>query len=182
GNFGWNVKEGSFFFDPNGEDNGFVTDQPPASGLPADLIDPVAEYDHDEGIAVVGGLVYRGTQIPELAGRYVFGDYGTADGGGRLFFIDENEQIQELTLAGGAALARRVLGFGQDADGELYVLANETGTPFGATGVVLRIDSAANSPVDPGAGELPSGGGAFGYPATAILLYMLWLSARRRRP
>ena len=28
-----------------------------------------------EGRAVIGGLVYRGTRYPELAGRYVFGDY-----------------------------------------------------------------------------------------------------------
>ena len=32
-----------------------------------------------------------------------------------------------------------VLGFAQDAQGELYVLANDTGTPFENTGVVLRI-------------------------------------------
>jgi hypothetical protein len=32
-----------------------------------------------------------------------------------------------------------LLGFGQDAHGELYVMANTTGTPFGDTGVVLRV-------------------------------------------
>jgi hypothetical protein len=45
------------------------------------LIDPVAEYDHTgpnetiNGEAAIGGYVYRGTGVPELAGRYVFGDY-----------------------------------------------------------------------------------------------------------
>jgi hypothetical protein len=35
-----------------------------------------------------------------------------------------------------------LLGFGQDTLGELYVLANETGTPFGDSGVILRIEAA----------------------------------------
>ena len=140
GNYGWRLKEGSFFFDPNGEDSGFVTDEP-AAEVPADLIDPVAEYDHDEGIAVVGGFVYRGTEVPDLIGRYLFGDYGTAEGGGRLFVLDENEQIQELGVAAESGFTRRILGFGRDANGELYVLANDTGTPFGESGAVLRMEA-----------------------------------------
>ena len=137
GNYGWNVKEGSFFFDPNGEGAGFVTDQPPPGGVPPGLVDPIAEYDHDEGIAVVGGFVYRGTAVPELVGRYVFGDHGSEEGG-RLFVLDQTDTIEELGVAG-EVFTQRVLGFGRDAAGELYVLANDTGTPFGATGAVLRI-------------------------------------------
>lgn len=139
GNYGWNVKEGSFFFDANGAEPGFVTDQPPTAGVPPGLTDPVAEYDHDEGIAVVGGFVYRGTAVPGLVGRYVFGDYGAAEGG-RLFVLDETDSIAELQVASTTGFTRRLLGFGRDAAGELYVLANDTGTPFGATGVVLRLD------------------------------------------
>jgi len=130
GNYGWNDKEGSFFFDPDGSANGFVTDVAP--GVPPGLIDPIAEYDHDEGIAVIGGFVYRGTRVPELTGRYVFGDYT-----GRLFYLDESSQIRELAL--GAPLGRALLGFGQDANGEIYVLANGTGIPFGDTGEVLLV-------------------------------------------
>ena len=40
----------------------------------------------------------------------------------------------------GEPFARRVLGFGFNAAGELYVLANATATPFGKTGVVLHIE------------------------------------------
>jgi glucose/arabinose dehydrogenase len=159
GNYGWPIKEGSFCFDDNDTRNGFVTDD--AACGPLGLIDPVAEYDHDnragsppppEGISVIGGFVYRGNQIGPLRGRYVFGDYSrsffTPDG--RLFFLVHrnlvaankrirNSRIAELKIDGLDKLGLYVLGFGQDANGELYVMANSTGVPDGATGVVLKI-------------------------------------------
>src|SRR5919106_172318 len=139
GNFGWRLKEGSFIFDPNGADPGFVTaDQP---GGPPGLINPVAQYDHDEGIAVVGGFVYRGSDIRRLRGSYVFGDFERPDSDeGRLFFLPGRRNIREFLLDGQESLGINLDGFGQDANGELYVLGNTTGTPFGATGVVLRIE------------------------------------------
>jgi|GEM_PF-5975132 len=138
GNYGWNVKEGTFFFDPNGEEAGFVTAEPGAAPpVAGTLIDPVAQYDHDEGAAIVGGHVYRGMRVPSLVGRYVFGDYGT-DAGGRLFVLEADGAIRELAVDGG--FGKRVLGFGRDVLGESYVLANDTGTPSGGTGVVLRIE------------------------------------------
>lgn len=139
GNYGWNLKEGAFFFDPNGNDPGFVTDVDP--GVPPGLIDPIGQYDHDEGIAIIGGFVYRGGNIPALQGRYVFGDFAqTFNNDGRLFHL-MGDQVVEFPL-GQDALGLSLLGFGQDASGELYVLANGTGVPFGTTGVVLRIDPA----------------------------------------
>ena len=139
GNYGWRIKEGSFCFDPNGDEPGFVFACEPGD-TPEGLIDPIAEYDHDEGIAVVGGFVYHGQQIPPLRGRYVFGDFfQPASLSGRLFYLQKNNRIQEFQLADQATLGLSLLGFGQDANGELYVLANATGTPFGDTGVVLRI-------------------------------------------
>jgi hypothetical protein len=139
GNYGWRRKEGSFCFDPNGDDPGFVYECDP--GDPSnDLIDPIAEYDHDEGLAVVGGFVYRGDRIPALRGRYVFGDFfHPASGSGRLFYLARNGRIRELPLVDRETLGYSLLGFGQDANGEIYVLANETGTPFGDTGVILRL-------------------------------------------
>jgi hypothetical protein len=140
GNFGWRVKEGSFLFDPNGDDPGFVTERSP--GEPEGLIDPVAEYDHDEGISVIGGFVYRGDAIQQLRGRYVFGDFARSTTEfGRLFHLRSSgaSRIQEFRLVGQDSLGLKLNGFGQDADGELYVLGNTTGTPFGDTGVVLRI-------------------------------------------
>lgn len=138
GHYGWNYKEGSFWFVVNGNMSGYVTDQPLDS--PPGLIDPVAEYDHDEGISVIGGFVYRGNRIAALSGRYVFGEFArTFDNDGRLFYLDESNGIREFALVDATGVERSILGFGQDGKGELYLLANSTGTPFGDTGVVLRI-------------------------------------------
>jgi hypothetical protein len=145
GNYGWRLKEGSFCFDPAGANPGFVFDC--GASEPAGLIDPVAEYDHDDGIAIVGGYVYRGDAIPPLKGRYVFGDFLLpAIGSGRLFYLQNNNHIMEFQIAGSETLGLRVLGFGQDAAGELYVLANQAGVPFGETGVVLKIGWANGKP------------------------------------
>ena len=42
--------------------------------IPA-LTEPVLEYSHDDGEAVIGGFVERGTGVPALSGLYVFGDF-----------------------------------------------------------------------------------------------------------
>lgn len=151
-NLGWNWKEGRFFFGPNGTDAGYVSKTNP--GAPAGLVDPVAQYDHSEGLAVIGGFVYRGSRVPHLAGRYIFGDFArTFAADGRLFYLRRKEivhygrtsrsMIAELRIQGQDALNLALLGFGQDASGEVYVMANATGTPFGTTGLVLRIASAS---------------------------------------
>jgi glucose/arabinose dehydrogenase len=138
-NLGWNIKEGSFCFNPNGDDPGFVTECVAAAGA-TELSDPIAEYDHDEGIAVIGGFVYRGHRVRELFGRYIFGDFArTFDNDGRLFILEDNLSISELQIRGRDGLQRFLLGFGQDAAGEIYVMVNSTGVPFGSTGVVLKI-------------------------------------------
>ena len=137
GNYGWNLKEGTFRFEPAaGNVSGDI------SGLDG-LIDPVAEYDHDDGISIIGGFVYRGSAIPELYGKYVFGDFSRSFGAatGRLFYADlETGLIQELIIgADDRDLNLYVKGFGIDAEGEIYVLAGTTLGPFGDGGIVLNI-------------------------------------------
>src|SRR5205085_5404649 len=79
GNYGWHEKEGTFLFHPGlpfSPEDSFVT-----RGTVPGVIDPVAEYDHTapqgevNGEAVIGGYVYHGSAVPQLDGRYVFGDY-----------------------------------------------------------------------------------------------------------
>jgi glucose/arabinose dehydrogenase len=151
GNYGWRVKEGTFLFDPAGTEllgfasDGFVFANSP--GAPPGLIDPVAQYDHDEGVATIGGFVYRGQELPRLRGRYVFGDYsdGLNSGNGRVMYVVEGDRADPrdrtprvFNLVNGH-LNVFVLGFGEDADGELYVLANQTGGPDGDTGLVMKV-------------------------------------------
>lgn len=128
-NYGWGVKEGSFLFDPNGEGDGFVTER--SLGSPAGLSDPIAQYDHDDGIAVIGGFVYRGNDVPALKGLYLF-----AENIGRVFYLSPGKNIFEA-LDG--PIDASVLGAGQDAAGELYVMVNDEGVPFGNTGRVLKV-------------------------------------------
>ena len=149
-NYGWPIKEGTFRFDNNGDGPGFVTRRTP--GSPAGLTDPILEYDHTapggkrcgsegatpancEGIAVVGGYVYRGSRVPDLRGRYVFGDYsrGFAQPLGRVF-VNDGRDIEALADPGIA-----VNGFAEDGRHDLYVLGNRTGVLSGNTGKVLRI-------------------------------------------
>ena len=144
GNYGWKYKEGTFFFDDNGAGNGFVTDIDPG-GVPTGLIDPLAQYDHDEGISVIGGFVYRGTQLDFLKGVYVFGDWSLnfTEPPGRLFYLTPTNAIREFRLPAGQKFGLFLHGFGQDANGELYVMGNTTGNPFADangknTGQVLR--------------------------------------------
>jgi glucose/arabinose dehydrogenase len=149
GNFGWAVKEGDFLFN---RANGTIG-APPGNrspGSPAGLIDPISgiagtlEYDHSDGISITGGFVYHGTKIPELIGKYVFGDLALrtqpvrADG--RLFYADlDTGDIREFLLPqfadGVLPNGLTVHGFGQDGNGELYALV--TNTPSNGTGGII---------------------------------------------
>lgn len=128
-NYGWRIKEGSFLFDANGTGPGFVTARSP--GRPPGLRDPIAEYDHDDGIAVIGGFIYRGENVRTLKGMYVF-----AETIGRVFYLGRSRNIFEA-LDGPVDAA--ILGTGQDAAGELYIMVNDAGVPFGETGRVLKV-------------------------------------------
>ena len=154
-NFGWHFKEGTFLFNPffyvllNPPSDGFVYANSPCS--PPDMIDPMAQYDHDEGTAVIGGFVYRGPDpnLQEIRGRYVFGDYSRRflNGNGEVFWLDERNNCDPkdctpriFHLTNGPLNGNTfMLGFGEDARGNLYGLANETGIPFEETGLVMKL-------------------------------------------
>ena len=85
-NYGWRLREGSFATGyAVGRSLGPVYRRPETDPRP--FVYPVAQYDHDEGFAIGGGYVYRGTDISELQGRYVFTDFPR----GRLFAIDVDD-------------------------------------------------------------------------------------------
>ncbi|WP_114576609.1 PQQ-dependent sugar dehydrogenase [Saliphagus sp. LR7] len=163
GNYGWNVREGIECFStesPNDPPEECPTETPADVRGGEPLIDPVIQYPHqvgDEtiGISITGGYVYENDTIPELQGTYVFGDWSDSFGApsGNLFHspVEEYEpiagrteeelwDINRLSVANapGEELSRFVLTFGQDNDGELYVLTTARYSD-GETGEVFRI-------------------------------------------
>jgi glucose/arabinose dehydrogenase len=158
GNYGWNVKEGTLFFDPRSptQAGAAQTNVVPGRAIPAGLIDPLAQYDtHLEGHSVIAGFVYRGQQLHGLRGHLVFGDFSRLfnfpsgpHNYGRLFHVNaesrdrELRKIREFHITPSNAPNLAVLGFGEDANGEIYVLGNVNGVPFGAGGVVIKLISA----------------------------------------
>ena len=120
-NYGWNHKEGTLFFNVNGDAEGFATIAPTGMVPPA-LVDPIAQYDtHHEGHSVIGGYVYRGERIPQLRGRYVFGEFSRVfnfpsgpHNFGRLLYLpqknDKNGKLMNVQELGGFAQAIASLG------------------------------------------------------------------------
>ncbi len=139
--YGWVIAEGFHCFDP------FNRTVPPEScpgtgpnGEP--LLNPVAEYNHNDGVAVIGGFVYRGKRFPQLFGKYIFGDFGFSDGDGRLFWLDADgalSDIFEFQLEFNDLSGRFLLGFGEDEKGEIYVLTSQNRGPSGMTGEVFHL-------------------------------------------
>jgi glucose/arabinose dehydrogenase len=107
-NYGWRLKEGNL-----------VTQLDPLDAQR--LVDPIHEYSHDDGLAIIGGYVYRGNGIPGLAGTYFFADHtGRAwslrfDG---TLVSEFTERTAELFPADGP---QGISSFGEDAAGELYI-------------------------------------------------------------
>ena len=154
GNYGWAVKEGDFLFDRN---TGLVGARSP--GAPSGLIDPISgtlgtlEYDHGDGISITGGFVYRGSALPQLYGKYVFGDLALRNApprvDGRLFYADlDTGLIREFQLPefanGLLPNGLTVHGFGEDAAGELYALV--TNTPANGSGGIVYLLTAVPEP------------------------------------
>lgn len=159
GNYGWNVKEGTRCFDaaavppyadrtscPGMVTSGIRTGDP--------LIDPVIEYPNAKqpggglGRTVVGGYVYRGTDLQRLRELYVFGDYTLnfgSTGNGSVFAATPAGhglwQIEQMVFADrpDGRLGHYVKGSGQDARGEIYIMASTTTSPFGRAGKVFKL-------------------------------------------
>lgn len=104
-----------------------------AAGPPAgDYTAPIYEYGRDDGCSVTGGKVYRGSNIPDLFGHYVFGDYCTS----RIWGLASSESqglLGRFDMVGFVQEGNPV-SFYEDRNGELYILALD--------GVILRIDPA----------------------------------------
>ena len=115
-NLGWNEMEGAHPFEGGSNPEGGVL--------------PLFEFDHsDGGCAVTGGVVYRGTAIPELTGAYLFTDY--CDGRLRGVRASDGQAVEEHTFD---AEGSELVSFGEDAEGEVYVLSLD--------GTIYRVEAA----------------------------------------
>jgi len=147
--FGWPIREGRFALHPNGD---LTKIYPlPLNDSVYKITYPVAEFDHDEGKAISGGFEYTGKLIPQLKGKFLFGDIP----GGRLFYVDVkdlkqgseapvkewqlsiNDSIKKLQqLCGDGRIDLR---FGKDADGELYILTKADGKVYKIIGATEKL-------------------------------------------
>ena len=133
-NYGWNVREGTHCFSPNGDITSCPTETPPDVRGGERLVGPIIEYPHmrnDEpiGSSVIGGYVSKGG-VESLDSQYVFGDYSIRAGKpqGSLFVADPSQNglrsFEKLRIAGArnGELNAHLIAIGRDGAGELYAL------------------------------------------------------------
>lgn len=119
GNYGWRAREGFHEFDNDLPQKGYI--------------DPVFEYPRNMGICIIGGYVYRGKKYSQMDGRYFFADWT-----GKVYYIEPSAPTKEAVKV---PFDKDVLinSFGEDADGELYVLAQEGQGAASASGIIYRV-------------------------------------------
>ena len=133
-NYGWRIMEANHCYDPK--------ENCPTEGL----IKPIIEYPNDanhpafafriieelsfsetdvEGCSVTGGYVYRGQKIKSMQCKYIFGDYCSGNiwtlkvvNGKAINFKNRTEEIN----IGGGEFTTYISSFGQDSDGEIYII------------------------------------------------------------
>ncbi|XP_051580865.1 HHIP-like protein 1 [Myxocyprinus asiaticus] len=138
GNYGWRAKEGFSCYDYKLCSNSSLND-----------ILPIFAYPHKVGKSVTGGYIYRGCQMPNLNGLYIFGDFMS----GRLMSLKENPDTgkwnyKEICMGSDKTCSfpklinsyyKYIISFGEDEAGELYVLATGAASAKARAGVVYKI-------------------------------------------
>ncbi len=142
-NYGWRLMEGFHCYNP-----------PTGCDPESTLTLPIYAYDHSQGrCAITGGYVYRGTAVPEFQGDYFFADFCSAhiwtlqyDGHQVTNVVDRTTEL----APGGNQSITTIAGFGQDGDGELYLVDRGSGTDGAVYKIVPSPDSAPEPPATPG--------------------------------
>ncbi len=104
-NYGWNIMEGFHCYNA-------------ASCDTTDLIMPVWEYSHSVGQSIIGGYVYRGSNVPELTGKYIYADYVS----GRIWTLEYDGIEKPVNLLLNDT-DLNISSFGVDQNNELYICA-----------------------------------------------------------
>ncbi len=115
-NYGWDIMEGLHCFEP------------PQGCDTTGLTMPVVEYGHDKGCSITGGYVYRGRRYVDIQGTYFFSDFCT----GYIWGLRETDDGWEWAqfLASGLNVST----FGEDEEGEIYVLDYARGDVYRLVG------------------------------------------------
>lgn len=111
GNYGWSVSEGLHPFRPERKLG------------PTPILKPVVEHSHSDFRSVTGGYVYRGSQLPELKGHYIYGDFDT----GRIWSFlptkrNSDRQFAATNLGELARTTYRIVSFCEDQNHELLLV------------------------------------------------------------
>ena len=109
-NYGWKIMEGNNCYSPS---NGCNTD-----GLEL----PIFEYElYVEGVcSITGGYVYRGDDLWELRGNYIYGDWCTGD----IWYLSNINNDDPITSEHIVDSDLNITSFGVDEDNELLICAN----------------------------------------------------------
>jgi glucose/arabinose dehydrogenase len=112
-NYGWRIMEGMHCYNPSKDCN------------KTGLMLPIYEYDHNVGKSVIGGYVYRGGSAPDMQGKYIFGDWT-----GKIFMLLQQPatgswEQRSITIQNNPDQLY-INSFGEDANGELYVLGQNS--------------------------------------------------------
>ncbi|MCX2838321.1 PQQ-dependent sugar dehydrogenase [Salinimicrobium sp. MT39] len=154
GNYGWNVKEGTHCFNVYNNDKE-KEECPEKDKIGNPLINPVIEFkqggldDGGNGLVVIGGYVYRGKDLKNMDGKYIFGTWTQHHGkpAGAVFMSTPKEtgmwDFQELKIAqtNSTSVGHYLLSFGQNKEGEMFVLTTDEEGPVGTTGKVFKMTS-----------------------------------------
>lgn len=111
GNYGWAVMEGRQLTNPEWPRG------------PTPILPPTIDHPHSESSSITEGLTYYGERLKELRGTHIYGDYDTGKFWGFRWNegqVTEHRELADTTL--------RIVGFGEDDDGEFYVLDHPAGT------------------------------------------------------
>ncbi len=150
-NYGWNVKEGFICFNAASSRIPFA-DCPNVDNLGNPLVDPVIvlnNFNNPAGgitTAVVGGNVYRGSDISDFKGKYIFGTFTQTPttANGELFIAEPRSSgpwtYREISLKSSPNdIGALLKGMGADRKGELYLTTSLVVGPAGTTGKVFKL-------------------------------------------
>ena len=111
GNYGWSVMEGR------------QSTNPEWTRGPTPILPPTIDHPHTESSSITDGLTYYGSRLKELDGAHIYGDYDTGKFWG--FRYENGKVVDHRELAD---TTHRIVSFGEDRDGELFLLDHTAGT------------------------------------------------------